>query len=49
MDEDAEGPGEFSEAVIADSSAPGALARALDDPSFGTRVTAGRAAGVGAA
>jgi acetylglutamate kinase len=38
-----------SEAVIADSSAPGALARALDDPSFGTRVTAGRAAGVGAA
>ena len=26
-----------------------ALARALDDPSFGTRVTAGRAAGVGAA
>jgi acetylglutamate kinase len=38
-----------SEAVIADSSATGALARALDDPSFGTRVTAGRAAGVGAA
>ena len=38
-----------SEAVIADSSAPGALARALDDPSFGTRVTAGAAAGVGAA
>jgi acetylglutamate kinase len=38
-----------SEAVIADSSAPGALSRALDDPSFGTRVTAGYAAGVGAA
>ncbi len=38
-----------SQAVIADSSATGALARALDDPSFGTRVTAGRAAGVGAA
>src|SRR5215210_4470076 len=37
-----------SEAVIADSSAPHALARALDDPSFGTRVTAARA-GVGAA
>jgi acetylglutamate kinase len=38
-----------SEAVIADSSVPGALTRALDDPSFGTRVTAGQAAGVGAA
>jgi acetylglutamate kinase len=38
-----------SEAVIADSSAPAALARALDDPSFGTRVTARRAASVGAA
>jgi acetylglutamate kinase len=38
-----------SEAVIADSSAPGALERSLSDPSFGTRVTAGRAAGVGAA
>jgi len=38
-----------SEAVIADSSAPGALERSLNDPSFGTRVTAGRAAGVGAA
>jgi acetylglutamate kinase len=38
-----------SEAVIADSSAPRALERALADPSFGTRVTAARAAGVGAA
>jgi acetylglutamate kinase len=38
-----------SEAVIADSSAPGALERSLSDPSFGTRVTAGRVAGVGAA
>jgi acetylglutamate kinase len=38
-----------SEAVIADSSAAGALERSLSDPSFGTRVTAGRAAGVGAA
>jgi acetylglutamate kinase len=38
-----------SEAVIADSSAPHALERALDDPSFGTRVTAARPAGVGAA
>jgi acetylglutamate kinase len=37
-----------SEAVIADSSAPHALERSLDDPSFGTRVTAARA-GVGAA
>jgi acetylglutamate kinase len=38
-----------AEAVIADSSAPGALVRALDDPGFGTRISAGRAAGVGAA
>jgi acetylglutamate kinase len=38
-----------TEAVIADSSADRALERALDDPAFGTRVTAGRAAGVGAA
>jgi acetylglutamate kinase len=38
-----------SEAVIADSSAPRALARALEDASFGTRVTAARTAGVGAA
>jgi len=29
-----------TEAVIADSSAPNALARALDDPTFGTRVSA---------
>jgi acetylglutamate kinase len=35
-----------TEAVIADSAAPNALARALDDPSFGTRVqAAGAAAG----
>jgi acetylglutamate kinase len=42
---------EGSEAVIADSAAPGALERALDDPSFGTRVRSAReaAAGVGAA
>jgi len=38
-----------SEAVIADSSAEGALGRALDDPTFGTRLTSGRAAPVGAA
>jgi acetylglutamate kinase len=31
---------EGSEAVICDSSAPGALARALDDPTFGTRISA---------
>ena len=30
-----------SEAVIADSSAPDALTRALSDPTFGTRITAG--------
>jgi acetylglutamate kinase len=39
---------EGSEAIIADSSASGALGRALDDPSFGTRITAARSA-VGAA
>jgi len=33
-----------SEAIIADSAAPGALERALGDPSFGTRITAGRPA-----
>jgi acetylglutamate kinase len=38
-----------TEAVIADSSADRALERALEDPAFGTRVTAGQAAGVGAA
>ena len=38
-----------SEAIIADSSAPGALGRALSDPTFGTRLTAGRSAAVGAA
>jgi len=37
-----------SEAIIADSSAERALERALDDPTFGTRITAGRAAPVGA-
>ena len=37
---------EGAEAVIADSSAPDALDRALDDPTFGTRITAG--AGVAA-
>ena len=35
---------EGSEAIIADSAAPNALTRALDDPTFGTRVTAARAA-----
>jgi acetylglutamate kinase len=37
-----------SEAIIADSSADRALSRALEDPSFGTRITADRSA-VGAA
>ena len=36
---------EGSEAVIADGSAPDALARALDDPTFGTRVSARAHAG----
>ena len=40
---------EGSQAVIADSAAPGALERSLADPTFGTRVTAVRPAGVGAA
>ena len=39
---------EGSEAIIADASADGALNRALTDPTFGTRITAGRSA-VGAA
>jgi acetylglutamate kinase len=39
---------EGATAVIADAAAPGALGRALDDPTFGTRITAGRAAAVGA-
>jgi hypothetical protein len=30
---------ERSEAIIADGSVPGALERALADPSFGTRLT----------
>ena len=37
-----------SEAVIADGSAPGALGRALSDPTFGTRVSAAVAAVVAA-
>ena len=40
---------EGSEAIIADSSAPHALERALSDESFGTRITARRVAQVGAA
>src|SRR3954451_7575679 len=40
---------EGSEAIIADSSPPNALERALSDPAFGTRITASRAASVGAA
>jgi acetylglutamate kinase len=36
---------EDAEAIIADSSAPHALTRALDDPSFGTRVSARARAG----
>ncbi len=31
-----------AEAIICDGSAPGALGRALEDPTFGTRITAGR-------
>ena len=38
-----------AEAIIADSSAPEALERALADPTFGTRITATRAAHAGAA
>lgn len=38
-----------SEAIIADASAPDALHRALTDPTFGTRLTAGRSTPVGAA
>jgi acetylglutamate kinase len=37
---------EGSEAIIADGSAPDALARALGDPSFGTRVSAAARAGM---
>jgi acetylglutamate kinase len=36
---------EDAEAVIADAGAPGALVRALDDPTFGTRVSARARAG----
>ena len=39
---------EGAEAIIADASAPDALARALDDPSFGTRLTASRSPTAGA-
>ena len=39
---------EGAEAIIADSSAERALERALTDPSFGTRISAGRPANVGA-
>lgn len=42
---------EGTEAIIADGTLPGAVGRALDDPSFGTRLTVGRSArtsGVGA-
>jgi acetylglutamate kinase len=35
---------EGSQAVIADSAAPNALERALDDPTFGTRITGSRTA-----
>ena len=38
-----------AEAVIADSAAPNALERALSDPAFGTRLTAGRTARAGVA
>jgi acetylglutamate kinase len=38
-----------AEAIIADSSASRALERALDDPTFGTRITAGRQARAGVA
>ncbi|MBF6606203.1 MAG: acetylglutamate kinase [Chloroflexi bacterium] len=38
-----------AEAVIADSSAPAALERALADPTFGTRITAARPARAGVA
>jgi acetylglutamate kinase len=40
---------EGSEAIIADSAADRALERSLSEPTFGTRITATRAANVGAA
>lgn len=40
---------EGAEAIIADSSAENALDRALNDPTFGTRITAARPARVGVA
>jgi acetylglutamate kinase len=36
---------EGTEAIIADASVPGALTRALEDPTFGTRLSATRSAG----
>ncbi len=39
---------EGAEAVIADSAAPNALVRALEDPGFGTRISAARSAAVSA-
>ncbi len=38
-----------AEAIIADGSARDALRRALDDPTFGTRLTAARSTAAGAA
>jgi hypothetical protein len=40
---------EGAEAIIADSSAPNALERALNDPTFGTRIMATREARAGVA
>jgi acetylglutamate kinase len=40
------GPG--AEAIICDAAAPDALARALADPAFGTRISTGRGAAAGA-
>ena len=37
-----------AEAIICDAAAPDALARALADPTFGTRISAGRSATVAA-
>ena len=37
-----------SEAIICDAAAPGALARALADPTFGTRIRADRGGAIGA-
>jgi acetylglutamate kinase len=40
---------EGAEAIIADSSAPNALERALSDPTFGTRIVASRETRAGVA